>query len=521
MSLTEFVHHYDKQIEQMRSAELEETFQCNNGIPSSSAKSSGIKKQAGMVYTRKIFNLFESEFIASLAVKIEEVGCDGTLRKFELNEEGHKRVYIVQFDSSNVTITRSCQMYESMGVDANNVELQVKEKSTVTLRRNSLMRKAYGIISKGAESTTGSEIALQKLIEAEELIEKNMKKLSMRDSGVNTSSSGGNKNQPLSDEPPVLNPAGVWPKGMRKMKPPSSEGPSHASVPVVDNSSLLNSFVATSATYPTNQQFPTMSFPVSDVYAPYTLYNQNPASVLPFSQLNLPYANMHQGGNYITQLNQNTSIRSTTNLFSHIPQESQVDSLLGARGGSFEHEATRRMRNEFMAMAAWDGLRSKDSQRILILGATNRPFDLDDVVIRSLPRRTYVDLPDVENRKKILSIFLAQENLEPGFQFEKLSELCIKYLQYCIQYLQYCCNLQNLCIGAAYRPVQELLEEETKGSKGDSSAALRPVNLDDFIQSKAKVGPSVSYDAASMNELRKWNEQYGEGGSRRKSPFGF
>lgn len=75
---------------------------------------------------------------------------------------------------------------------------------------------------------------------------------------------------------------------------------------------------------------------------------------------------------------------------------------------------------------------------------------------------------------------------------------------------------------------------------------LRPLNLEDFVQSKAKVscldytklrnyyiyrsielyknfqvGPSVAYDAASMNELRKWNEQYGEGGSRRKSPFGF
>lgn len=36
-----------------------------------------------------------------------------------------------------------------------------------------------------------------------------------------------------------------------------------------------------------------------------------------------------------------------------------------------------------------------------------------------------------------------------------------------------------------------------------------------------QVGPSVAYDATSMNELRKWNEQYGEGGSRRKSPFGF
>jgi hypothetical protein len=74
--------------------------------------------------------------------------------------------------------------------------------------------------------------------------------------------------------------------------------------------------------------------------------------------------------------------------------------------------------------------------------------------------------------------------------------------------------------------------------------------LDDFIQAKAKVietycwltalciqmdimfhnslfaspvqvSPSVSFDATSMNELRKWNEQYGEGGSRSKSPFGF
>lgn len=35
--------------------------------------------------------------------------------------------------------------------------------------------------------------------------------------------------------------------------------------------------------------------------------------------------------------------------------------------------------------------------------------------------RIYVDLPDAENRKKILKIFLAQENLEPGFQFDKLA----------------------------------------------------------------------------------------------------
>ncbi|CAH9057197.1 unnamed protein product [Cuscuta epithymum] len=188
----------------------------------------------------------------------------------------------------------------------------------------------------------------------------------------------------------------------------------------------------------------------------------------------------------------------------------EVDSLLGARGGAFEHEATRRMRNEFMS--AWDGLRSKDSQLILILGATNRPFDLDDAVIRRLPRRIYVDLPDAENRLKILKVILSQENLEANFSFEQLANATEGYSG---------SDLKNLCIAAAYRPVQELLVEEMTGSRADGNSILRPLHLADFFQSKTKVGPSVAYDATSMNELRKWNEQYGEGGSRRKSPFGF
>ncbi|XP_047075693.1 uncharacterized protein LOC124685396 isoform X2 [Lolium rigidum] len=188
----------------------------------------------------------------------------------------------------------------------------------------------------------------------------------------------------------------------------------------------------------------------------------------------------------------------------------EVDSLLGARGGAMEHEATRRMRNEFMA--AWDGLRSKENQRILILGATNRPFDLDDAVIRRLPRRIYVDLPDAQNRMKILKILLAKENLESEFGFDELANATEGYSG---------SDLKNLCIAAAYRPVHELLEEENKGAVGSTKTSLRSLKLDDFIQAKAKVSPSVSFDATSMNELRKWNEQYGEGGSRSKSPFGF
>jgi SpoVK/Ycf46/Vps4 family AAA+-type ATPase len=55
------------------------------------------------------------------------------------------------------------------------------------------------------------------------------------------------------------------------------------------------------------------------------------------------------------------------------------------RGGPTEHEATRKMKNEFMIH--WDGLHTKEQERVIVLGATNRPFDLDDVVIRRFPRR--------------------------------------------------------------------------------------------------------------------------------------
>nr|PNR31662.1 hypothetical protein PHYPA_025783 [Physcomitrium patens] len=52
-------------------------------------------------------------------------------------------------------------------------------------------------------------------------------------------------------------------------------------------------------------------------------------------------------------------------------------------GGNFEHESTRKSGNE--VAAAWDGLWSKDRERVLVFSAINRPFDLDDAVTRRLP----------------------------------------------------------------------------------------------------------------------------------------
>ncbi|KAK4253994.1 hypothetical protein QN277_009432 [Acacia crassicarpa] len=126
----------------------------------------------------------------------------------------------------------------------------------------------------------------------------------------------------------------------------------------------------------------------------------------------------------------------------------EVDSLLGRRSKCGEHEATRRIKNEFMAH--WDGLLTKQRERILVLAATNRPFDLDDAIIRRFERRFLVGLPSVETREIILKTILAKENTE-NLDFKELAVLTEGYTG---------SDLKNLCTAAAYRPVRDLLKQE-------------------------------------------------------------
>ena len=85
----------------------------------------------------------------------------------------------------------------------------------------------------------------------------------------------------------------------------------------------------------------------------------------------------------------------------------EIDSILTARrcvwsvrltSSDNENEASRRLKTEFMIQL--DGATTNGSvkgvgitrreERVLIMGATNRPFELDDAVIRRLTRRVYV-----------------------------------------------------------------------------------------------------------------------------------
>ncbi|AQK69743.1 ATPase family AAA domain-containing protein 1-A [Zea mays] len=102
-----------------------------------------------------------------------------------------------------------------------------------------------------------------------------------------------------------------------------------------------------------------------------------------------------------------------------------VDGMLGRRENPGEHEAMRKMKNEFMVN--WDGLRTREKERVLVLAATNRPFDLDEAVVRRLPRRLMVNLLDASNRRKILSVILAKEDMADDVDLETIANLTEGY----------------------------------------------------------------------------------------------
>lgn len=87
----------------------------------------------------------------------------------------------------------------------------------------------------------------------------------------------------------------------------------------------------------------------------------------------------------------------------------EIDSLLSERSQS-EHEASRRLKTEFLIQ--FDGLPTGNSEneRIVVMAATNRPQELDEAALRRFPKRVYVTLPDFETRIALLSGLLKKQN---------------------------------------------------------------------------------------------------------------
>lgn len=98
----------------------------------------------------------------------------------------------------------------------------------------------------------------------------------------------------------------------------------------------------------------------------------------------------------------------------------ELDSFLTTRSYT-DNESTRMIKTQFMAL--WDGLLTDDQSRILIVGATNRPDDLDQAILRRLPYKVSVPMPKEDQRVKILSVCLHGEPLALGLGPNDLREI--------------------------------------------------------------------------------------------------
>jgi len=172
----------------------------------------------------------------------------------------------------------------------------------------------------------------------------------------------------------------------------------------------------------------------------------------------------------------------------------EIDSILSARG-SEEHESTRRLKTEFLLQFDGAGVGGEED-RITVMGATNRPQDLDEAARRRLSKRIYVPLPEKTSRHRlIVTLCKLEKHFLTDEDFNQIAELTEGYSGN---------DISNLCKDAAMGPVREATA--VGNSKIDKSK-LRPLTVKDFLTSLKKMKPSVSQ--AECTHYEEWNSQFG------------
>lgn len=183
----------------------------------------------------------------------------------------------------------------------------------------------------------------------------------------------------------------------------------------------------------------------------------------------------------------------------------EIDSLLGQRSEG-ELESTRRIKNEFLVQ--WSELSSAaagrepvegDVSRVLILGATNLPWAIDEAARRRFAKRVYIPLPEDAARALQIHKLLVHQNhtlLEEDSQ--KLVELTRGFSG---------SDITLLAKDSAMGPLRSL------GDKLLSTPTdqIRPIQLEDFIESLKYIRPSVS--AEGLDAYEDWVQKFGSSGA--------
>ena len=169
----------------------------------------------------------------------------------------------------------------------------------------------------------------------------------------------------------------------------------------------------------------------------------------------------------------------------------EIESILSKRKED-ENDAMKRLKTEFLIQ--FDGVGSGDDQRVLIIGATNRPFDLDPGIIRRLPKRVYVGPINAEERQGFIKTIITQNKCNiTDEEYKKIAEMCQNYSN---------SDLKELCREAAYEPLRELNVKSLK-----QVGELRPIIFEDFNRAVRKVKGTLTKKI--LTELENWNKEFG------------
>ncbi|CEG42882.1 msp1 family protein [Plasmopara halstedii] len=181
----------------------------------------------------------------------------------------------------------------------------------------------------------------------------------------------------------------------------------------------------------------------------------------------------------------------------------EVDSFMGKRGGVSDQTFSS-MKTEFLAL--WDGFTEMTNGDgggfgVLIMGATNRPGDVDPAFLRRMPRTFEIGLPNKLQREKILRLQLKSERIDDNFDYTKLAVDTMDYSG---------SDLKELCRAALMIPLREHIdncraaEEEAANRQTDeheetliydetapiNALTMRPLSMADFDEARTMVQPT-------------------------------
>ncbi|KAL0227619.1 hypothetical protein RCL1_003763 [Eukaryota sp. TZLM3-RCL] len=194
----------------------------------------------------------------------------------------------------------------------------------------------------------------------------------------------------------------------------------------------------------------------------------------------------------------------------------EIDAVFSSRGKDGEHEAGRRIKSQLLVMMEGisndqieedeegeenndENVPSKVSKHVMVLAATNFPWDLDEALRRRLEKRVYIPLPDESGRRQLLQNCLKDQNMAPDVDFERLVSLTDGYSG---------ADITNICRDASFAPLRkailDLSPEEIHNLDKDK---VDTVFMSDFIDSLDRIKPSV--DKKDIQRHESWAAEFG------------